>query len=63
VSKTNNPMLPIDEIVEEVRGIRRRLWQEAANDVGKLLQKLEQDIPWETIKKRRTTRPVKSERT
>ena len=61
MSKTNDPMRPIDEIVEEVRAIRRRQWQQAGNDVGRFLQQLEQDVPWSTIKNRQTRRPAKPE--
>lgn len=60
MSKTDDPMLPLDKIVEEVREVRRRLWQDASNDVGRFLEQLEQDVPWETIKERRTMRPVKT---
>lgn len=35
-----------DAVVEEVRAIRRRIWSEAGNDVRRLLERLDRDMPW-----------------
>ena len=51
-----NPKTPYptpDPVVEEVRAIRRRLWADAGKNVERFLQRLDRDVPWEQIPRRR----------
>jgi len=40
-----------EKVVDEIRAIRRRLWQDASCDVDAFLKQLNQDVPWKVEKK------------
>jgi len=40
-----------EKVVDEIREIRRRLWDDAGRDVDSFLTQLNRDIPWKDLKK------------
>ncbi|RIK68228.1 MAG: hypothetical protein DCC65_03260 [Planctomycetota bacterium] len=53
-----NPKLSAaEQVVEEIREVRRRLWSRAGNDVRRFLEELNRSVPWENVK----TRPADAE--
>jgi hypothetical protein len=46
-----------DPVVEEIREIRRRLWQEAGNDVQRFIEMLDRDFPRARPAERTTPKP------
>lgn len=51
-----------EKVVEEIREIRRRLWDDAGRDVDSFLTQLNRDIPWRDLKKARVEKKTASKR-
>ena len=51
-----------EKVVDEIREIRRRLWDNAGRDVDSFLNQLNRDIPWKDLKKASVEKKATSKR-
>ena len=49
-----------EKVVDEIRAIRRRLWQDAGSDIDSFLKQLDRDVPWKNLKKSNGKKKTKS---
>jgi hypothetical protein len=58
--KQRNPLSEAEAVVEEIRAIRRRLWEGANNDIKTFLEQLDKDVPWSSLQGRVRRSPRKT---
>lgn len=60
LAKPKQAVTPADVVVNEVRDIRRRLWQRCGNDVRAFLQRLDAESPWRDVPRRRSRQRLRA---